>query len=176
VTPAEAAKCVAMLQAAYPAARWSEPTIDLYELMLADLDYAVARDALVRIIKTQKFLPAVAEVLEAAADVTVGPMRSAVDAWGDVGMAIRQVGYIGVPRFADPIVADCVRAMGWRNLCLGDSPEAADRARFCEMYQHKQREQRVLDVTEPGRLLPAHTRPPELLPPRVRELMRGVGR
>ena len=157
MTPAEAAKAVAMLQAAYPAARWSEPTIDLYEHLLAELDFNLARDAIVRIIRSSKFLPTVAEILDAVADIGIGPMRSAVEAWGDVVMAIRLTGYIGVPKFSDPLVADCVRAMGWRNLCIGDSPEASDRARFCELYQDKQRKQRVLDVSEPGRLLPVRS-------------------
>ena len=94
------------------------------------------------------------EVLDTAADLTVGPGRSAVDAWGDVGHAIRRVGYIGVPNFRDPIVDYCVRAMGWLNLCKGDSLEAADRARFCELYEHRQAEQRKWDVSEPSKLLP----------------------
>ena len=165
-----------MLQAAYPAARWSEPTIDLYELMLAELDYELARGAIVRIIKSSKFLPTVAEILDAVADIGIGPMRSPVDAWGDVGMAIRRVGYIGVPKFGDPLVAECVRAMGWRSLCIGDSPEASDRARFCELYQDKQRKQRVLDVSEPGRLLPASgQRAHARLPAQVRELTAKIG-
>jgi hypothetical protein len=104
-------------------------------------------------------------------------MRSPVEAWGDVGMAIRRTGYIGVPRFSDPLVAECVRAMGWRNLCIGDSPEASDRARFCELYQDKQRKQRLFDVSEPGRLLPASSDSSHAqLPANVRLLTREVGR
>jgi hypothetical protein len=175
LTPAEAAKVVATLQAAYPAARWSEGTIALYELMLADLDVALTRDAVARIIRTSKFLPTVAEILDAAAEITVGPTRNGVDAWGDVGMAIRRVGSYGAPSFADPLVAECVRIMGWRNLCLGDSPEAADRARFCELYADLQRKQRVRDVSEPGRLLPAASRRPELAGD-VQGLLRRIGR
>jgi hypothetical protein len=175
VTPAEAAKAVAMLQAAYPAARWAEATIALYELMLSDLDFAVAGSAIARIIRTSKFLPTIAEVFDVAADLTVGPTRSAVDAWGDVGTAIRRVGSYGVPRFADSIVAECVRVMGWRNLCLGDSPEAANRARFCELYADLQRKQRARDVSEPERLLPPPGRVPEFAG-NVRSLLQKVAR
>ena len=175
MTPAEAAKTVAMLQAAYPGARWSEPTIGLYELMLADLEYEVARNAVARIIRTSRFLPTVAEVLTAAADIVVGETRNGVDAWGDVGMAVRRVGSYGVPKFEDPVVGDCVRIMGWRNLCLGDSSEASDRARFCELYEDLQRKQRMRMVSEPGLLLPPAERVPELAG-NVRELLRKVAR
>jgi hypothetical protein len=175
MTPSEAAKAVAMLQAAYPAARWSEPTIELYELMLAPLEFSVARNAVVRIIHSSKFLPTVAEVLEAAVDVSVGPSRNPIDAWGDVGMAIRRIGSYGSPKFEDPLVAECVRIMGWRNLCLGDSSEMADRARFAELYADMQRKQRVNLVSEPGKLLP-EARVHELPPRNLVDLTEWIGR
>ena len=174
MTPAEAAKAVLMLQAAYPGARMTAMTGELYESMLADLEFDVVRGAIARLICTSKFLPTIAEVRDAAAEITLGPIRSAVAAWGDVTMAVRRVGHYGCPKFEDPLVAECVRALGWRSLCLGDSGEAADRARFCELYSDLQRKQRQRDVSEPGRLLPAG-RPPNQLPSNVRELTRKVG-
>jgi hypothetical protein len=173
VTPVEAAKAVALLQGAYPGARWSESTVELYEAMLAELDFELARAAIVRIVRSSKFLPTIAEILDAVADVGIGPMRSPVEAWGDVTMAIRRVGYIGVPEFEDPLVGDCVRALGWRTLCIGETPEGVDRARFCELYQDLQRKRRLADVSEPARLLPG--REPARLPARVRELTTGIG-
>lgn len=152
--PSEAAAAVAVLLAAFPAARWSDSTVDVYERMLADLDYDLVRGAIGRIICSSKFLPTIAEIREAAAEISVGPTRSAVDAWGDVTMAVRRVGYVASPKFEDPVVAECVRVMGWRNLCLADVPESVDRARFCELYADLQKKQRVRDVSEPGRLLP----------------------
>ena len=175
MTPAETAKAVALLQAAYPGARMSESTTDLYERMIGELEFEVARATIIRIIRSSKFLPTVAEILEAAADVAIGPVRSAMDAWGDVAMAIRRIGYVGVPRFEDPLVAECVQAMGWRSLCVGGSPEASDRARFCELYLEKQRAQRKQDVTQPGRLLAGVTRAPAALPRNVQELTTKVG-
>lgn len=173
--PSEAAKAVGVLQAAYPSARWSNETVQVYESLLVDLDFDLVTKAIARHICTSKFLPTIAEIRDAAADVALGPTRNGVDAWGDVGMAIRRVGSYGMPKFEDPIVAECVRIMGWRNLCLGDSPEAADRARFCELYADLQKKQRVRDVTEPGRLLAEGTRAPELAH-NVRSLVADVGR
>jgi hypothetical protein len=174
VTPAEAAKAVLVLQSAYPGARMTEMTAELYEHLLADLDAEVAQRAIARLVCISKFLPTIAEIRDAAADVALGAARSGLEAWGDVLMAIRRTGSYGVPTFTDPLVAECVRILGWRTLCLGDSPEAVDRARFAELYVDLQRRRRQNDVSEPGRLLPS--REPAQLPGNVHELVRRVGR
>ena len=175
--PSEAAKVVAILTAAYPAARMTDATAEVYETMIGDLDFELARRAVTRLVCAAKFLPTVSEIRDAAADLSVGAGRSAVEAWGDVGMAIRRVGSYGKPKFKDPLVAECVAALGWRSLCLGESPEATDRARFCEMYAALQKRQRMQDVSEPGRLLPSvGERAPQALPANVRELVRKVGK
>lgn len=174
--PSEVTTIVAMLAAAYPAARMNEATVDVYELMLGDLDYQVARDAIARIIRTSKFLPTVAEILEAAATEAVGETRNALQAWGDVMQAIRRVGQYGLPKFKDPLVAECVKSLGWRYLCTADVPESVDRARFAELYNDLQRRERVATITAPGRLLPPKTEQAPELPGNVRELVRKVGR
>jgi hypothetical protein len=171
----EAAKVVGMLQAAFPAARMTEATVVLYERLLVDLDFELASATIERLICTTKFCPTVSEIRDAAADIALGPSRSGVEAWGDVGQAIRRVGSYGMPKFEDPLVAECVRMMGWRNLCLGEAPEHTDRARFCELYQDLQRKQRLADVSEPGRLLPGHQEARQL-PPNVRQLVQDVGK
>ena len=71
---------------------------------------------------------------------------------GDVLAEIRRTGVYGVPSFADPLVTECVRIMTWRGLCLGEN-EAADRARFIELYDGLATRWRVDAVA--GRALPA---------------------
>jgi len=164
MTPAEAAKSVAVLAAAYPNARSSPATFQVYEEMLGDLDFELVKRAISRLVCTSKFLPTIAEIREASADLSLGPSRNPVDAWGDVTMAIRRVGSYGTPTFKDPLVGDCVRIMGWRNLCLGDSSEMADRARFADLYADMQRKQRMNDLSEPGRLLPEGRREQQSTP------------
>ena len=171
MTPKEAIKVVGVLCAVYPAARMTEATIEIYESLLQELEFDVARAAVERLVRTSKFLPTVAEILEAAAENTLGPQRTGVEAWGDVMKAIRRFGYIELPTFDDPIVTECVRVMGWRNLCLNDVPESVDRARFSELYADLQKKQRARDVSEPGRLLPPAE--PRSLPGNVREITRN---
>lgn len=149
----ESAKLVTMLSAAYRDAPISDDTAAVYEAMLADLDFEVAKQAVQRLICSSKWLPTVAEIRAAAADVTLGPVRAGGEAWGDVVAAIRKVGsYRPPPTFEDPIVDECVKALTWRGLCLGEN-EAADRAKFVQMYDALAARRRV-DVAA-GRALPA---------------------
>ncbi len=129
----ETAQILTMLSAAFRDAPISEMTAELYETMLADLDFQACKTAVFRLIRTSKWLPTIAEVRGAVADVQLGPKRSGGEAYGDVLAEIRRTGYIGVPRFNDPVVSRCVELMTWRGLCLGEN-EAADRARFIELY------------------------------------------
>lgn len=133
MTKSEVAELVAVLSASYPAAPMSERTTMAYESMLADLECAAANAAVARLVQTSKWLPTIAEIRAAAYELAAGPRRLAGEAWGDVLSEIRRTGSYGVPRFVDARTAECVRLMGWRNLCLSEN-DAADRARFAELY------------------------------------------
>jgi hypothetical protein len=65
VTQAEASKLVAMLLAAYPNARVPDGTLALYESFLIELDRDRAVLAIRRIIRSSKFMPAIAEIVTA---------------------------------------------------------------------------------------------------------------
>lgn len=166
----EAAKLVATLSAAWRDAPISEATSEVYEAMLADLDFGIAQEAVHRLINTSKWLPTVAEIRATAANVQRGPVRSGGEAWGDVLAEIRRTGYIGAPRFNDPLVARCVDLMTWRGLCLGEN-EAADRARFIDLYDNLAARQREDEVA--GRALPEPKRG-LALPSPVGNLMRAM--
>jgi hypothetical protein len=148
----ETLKLVALLAAAWRDAAISDETAGVYSSMLADLDFDVAQQAVHRLINTSKWLPTVAEIRATAADIEHGPVRAGGEAYGDVLAEIRRTGHYGVPRFQDPLVAEAVGIMGWRGLCLGDN-EAADRARFIEVYDRLASRGRA-DVVA-GRALPA---------------------
>lgn len=128
----EVAELVMMILAAYPNARTTASTSQVYETMLADLEADRARAAVHRLIASSRFMPTVAEIRAAATELEHGAVRSGADAWLDVVEQIRREGYCGVPRFADPVVAALVQRWGWRALCFGDG--VSDRARFIEAY------------------------------------------
>lgn len=141
----EVAELVMMLLAAYPNARTTASTSQVYEAMLADLDAGRARAAVQRLIASSRFMPTVAEIRTAAAELEHGALRSGAEAWLDVLDQVRREGYCGTPRFADPVTAGIVTRWGWRTLCFGDA--VTDRARFIEAYDAQARRERDGVVT-----------------------------
>jgi len=69
VKRSEAAELVMMLMGAFPNAKTSESTSQVYETLLVDLDVAVARRAVARLVATSRFLPSIAEIREASAAI-----------------------------------------------------------------------------------------------------------
>jgi hypothetical protein len=142
-----------MLIAAYPRPEVSDSTAEIYQRMLMDLDFDSAKSAVAQLMLSSKWLPAISEIRASAVDARLGPRRTGMEAYGDVVDAIRRVGaYRPSPDFNDPVVSDCVRQMGWRNLCLGDN-EASDRSRFVDLYEALAERGRREQLT--GQRLPA---------------------
>lgn len=134
MTKVQVAEIVGLLIRAFPNFAGSTDTSKVYERMLEDLDHQVALTAVKRVLSTARFMPTIAEIRAAAAEVLHGPKPGGVQAWGAVVEAIQRVGsYRPAPIFRDVLIGECVRALGWKNLCLGDN-DAADRARFIQMY------------------------------------------
>lgn len=145
----------------------------LYTAGLADLDYEAARAAVVRIARTAKWMPTIADICEAVMVVQTGHRRTGAEAWGDVLKAIRKYGWVRSPgldfRFDDPIVARVVNALGWQDLCHSEGAMiAADRARFIESYEQIRDQERADRAATPGlavAALPAPAPRAELAPP-----------
>lgn len=173
MTPGEAATINAICAAVWASSTTTASNLAAREEFIADLDFATTRAAIGKLACTLKFMPSIAEIRAAVADQTLGEARRGLQAWGDVAQAIRRVGYIGQPTFEDPLVAECVRLMGWMSLCKGDAPDGVDRAHFAKLYDELSERQRARDVSEPGRLMPGQE--PAQLPARVRELTEGFG-
>lgn len=167
MTKADAAELVAILADAFPSARVTERTCQVYEAMLVDLDQSTAQRAVARLVATSKFLPTIAEIRAAVVDGQHGPRRLGAEAYGDVLAEIRRVGTYDLPTFSDPLVAECVRQMGWEALCRGTN-DAADRARFVELYDGLSVRARADEVAGASLALP---------PPRATAALLGsVGR
>jgi hypothetical protein len=142
----EAAEIVMLLLGAYPQAKTTASTSQVYETMLSDLDVGSARAAVTRLIATSRFMPTVAEIRAAAADIERGPVRSGAEAWLDVLDQIRREGYCGTPLFDDAIVASLIERWGWTRMCLEGNVDA-DRARFIEAYDSLAKQARERDVS-----------------------------
>lgn len=171
MTKAQVAQAVATLVCGYPSAKWTEENASVYETMLGDLDFEPMMAAVARLVRTSKFLPSVAEVRAAVLEITEGVPRIAEDAWGDVLQAMHRFGpYRKRPTFEDPLVEFAVERMGWRALLEGRN-DAADRARFCELYSQARDRERRDKLASPrlaGSSAPA-------LPAPVAKLVSGIG-
>lgn len=143
MTDAESTMALKVLFAAYPAAMARQSDIQqqetrkTYRLMLADLNFDLVQCAVARLIATAKWLPTVAEIREAAVLISAGNTRTGLEAWGDVTRAIGRQGAYRAPGkdffFRDDIVARCVAALSWSELCASELI-ASERARFIESY------------------------------------------
>ena len=126
---------LSQLFSAYANAKIDEGTVAVYMRLLSDIPPTELQTVVDQCIAECKFLPTVAEIRERyhALTRTLGHL-TATDAWGMVKDEIRRIGSWGAPEFSDPTVAHVVKRMGWRELCLSESPEGVDRAQFERMY------------------------------------------
>jgi hypothetical protein len=137
VTPAEVAKILAVLAAAYPGFEVDETRHGLWYQMLSDLDYPMAMMATRRHIATSKWPPAVSEIREQALIASGGEELTPAEAWGQVMQAIRRHGYYHPEEALDslsPDVRRVVEQMGWREINTSENMDTL-RAHFLRMYQ-----------------------------------------
>jgi hypothetical protein len=146
MTEPEVRKLVAMLIAAFPHTKANEATAKAYERMLRDLDARAAAAAVEQLMATRNYMPTIAEVRAAVAELQAGPVRAGGEAWGDVLRLVGRYGCYRTPghdfEVADPIAARCIDALGWRSLCLSEN-SVADRSRFVDLYDRLAREART---------------------------------
>lgn len=123
---------------AYPQTPMSPANIQAYVRHLADLDPEVLRRAVARAISTCRFLPTIAEIRQAAAElVDVAP--DAHEAWGMAMAEVQRVGRTGRPSFQHARIHAAVQAIGgWVYLCESDA-YSADRAAFVKAYEAQTR-------------------------------------
>lgn len=139
----EAGKLVAVILAAYPTqARTIDGEraalmVEVWRELLDDIPYSVASTALRGLLQSTKWMPSIAEVREAVLELERGPQRPGGDAWGDVLRAVSVFGYYRSPAFDDPLVEQCVHALGWRTICVSDETDPSTRARFIDLYDRK---------------------------------------
>ena len=128
---------VALASSSYPSmqSRDPRPIVAAWSVMLADLDAAVAKAAIIKVCRESQFFPSVAQIVAAARDLDARSehLPTAAEAWEEVSRLIQLVGPYRAPQYSCDLVRRATRAIGWLQLCLGDNPEA-DRAHFFKIY------------------------------------------
>lgn len=137
MTEIETKKLIAVMVAAFPTTKINDDSVRIYARMLSDLEYVATNAAVEQLIATSKWMPTVAEIRERVVSLQTGEVRAGGEAWGSVLKAISRCGRNRTPgidfEFADPVVHEAIKALGWVQLCDGDNV-VSDRARFVELY------------------------------------------
>ena len=138
MTEVEAKRITTLLVAAYPGWKPSEATMQLYERLLRPLSAALAEQAVLEIIRSEReFAPPVGAICYRAACMALlrsgeGTL-SAEEAWAELSAAIRARGSYRAPSFNNSALARAVAAMNWREICANPNVEAT-RAHFFRLF------------------------------------------
>lgn len=130
---------------AYPqhVARLSSETIaampDVWIDHLSDLDDTLLTMAIKNHIERSQWLPSIAEIRASA----VSLMRQASpadqgwnEAYAELQLQIRRLGYVGAPEWTNPALAETVRTLGgWQAVCFNEDPEGVFRKQFKDVYE-----------------------------------------
>lgn len=144
-TPDEISTELREMLAAYPqhAARLSKAELaamrNVWLKHLADLPRDLLAAACTNHIDQSTWLPSIHEIRASA--VSLMRQSSPADqdwneAWAEMQRQILRVGYIGVPEWTNPALAETVKTLGgWRAVCMNEDPEGVARAQFRDAYQ-----------------------------------------
>lgn len=132
------------------------PTANLWQELLSDIPFEVAKAAIIKILATARFWPTVAEIREAAAAITNPHILSPAEAWALVEQANDRYGYYRAEegmKSLPPLVQTIVKSLsGFREVCASEEPGVV-RGQFMKMYDQyaaREREKAVLpsDILE----------------------------
>jgi hypothetical protein len=131
-----------ILRVGWPDIQIEDDTIRFWMWAFESVSYAAAEDAAKRYIRTGKFPPKPADLLELAATAAVAPGLIPEEAWAEVRAEARRVGFNrpptfhngaftrDEPRFSSPLIERAVAAVGWETVCTGDNSRGFVRDAF----------------------------------------------
>lgn len=144
---------LAPLICAYPAARITEETIQVYAVALSELGEAELQAGVLKCMRTCKFFPSIAEIMEQAQvmveTVNGTIVRSPDEAWNEVRQQMHEAFVYRKPVFSTPEIERAALAMGWTSLCETATDDIGTaRAQFLRLYESacvRKKETRVND-------------------------------
>ena len=158
MTKSDAMKLAMMLGAYFPTPRADEDSLRAYARMLENYDAPLIERAIVRLVKTAKFFPRIAEILNAAAEETYRDdvLPTSEEAYEILLRAVRKYGghrpFPNTIPHAGLIKRAVEQIGGWKYFCSESENLAADRARFIDAYDgvlKRERERVTLGIDPP---------------------------
>jgi len=131
---------LAPLICAYPNAQITEETIQVYAIALSELNESELAAAVMRCMRTCKFFPSIAEILEAAQKMIEAASgtgaKDADEAWNEVQRQMQVAFVYKKPIFSTPEIEQAALAMGWIGLCETPTDQiGVARAQFLRLYE-----------------------------------------
>jgi len=165
MTKKEMTVILATLKEAYKDFQVTENKINLWYELLGDFDFKATKAAVMKLILTNTFPPAISEIRKAVVEVTQPKVLNSMEALEEVTQAVREYGSYDVEsalNSMNPLTKRTVKTMGWNNICFSESPEVW-RGEFLKIYSQLQKR------VEEDNLLP------EGLKVQIKELQGRVG-
>ena len=164
MTKQEAARLLVWVAANFPQAQERDlrPTAELWHRMLADIPFELAERAVVRVLATNRFWPTVAEVRQAAMELSGLRIPTAAEAWGEISKAAMTYGNYRTREALEslsPVVRQTAQYLGWASICQDD--ESVIRAHFLRTYEACAKREQEAAVLPPDirEMLSATVRP-----------------
>lgn len=136
--PLDIAHVVKVMSIAFPNWKPTADTSEVYFKLLQDIDGEELKVAVLHCLSEsgRAFAPSIGEIRGAVSELRRMSYNvpSSYEAWQEVLMQFAEAGYYNTPKFSHPLIAEAVRRMGWRQLCLSED-QIADRARFIQCYE-----------------------------------------
>jgi hypothetical protein len=111
--------------------------MELWYRQLQDIPYNIAEATLNKWVATNKWSPSIADIREGAVSIKTEKPKEWGDGWEQVLQAIKRYGMYQVEEAMasfDEITKQCVKRMGFVNICLSENI-TADRANFRMIYE-----------------------------------------
>jgi hypothetical protein len=165
MTKQETVVLLRILRAFWPDIKVTDDLVNGWTWAMEDVSFPVAEDAAKRWIKTQKWFPKPAELLEIIGVQQVAPNLIPEAAWAEVLREARRVGVNRLPlyrggevvppperEFSHPAIAQAVDSIGWKAICLTPEEERSYlQHRFTETLKALiKREVRNVQIGETG--------------------------
>jgi hypothetical protein len=123
-----------MLKASFPAWKTETETIEMWHMMLKDLDGEIVLRATQDWILTDERFPTIAGIRKKSAEVAGALPISASEAWAEVQEVCTEIGTYGArPAWSNEAIAKTVKAIGYQHICHTENISTV-RAQFIKMY------------------------------------------
>ena len=155
----ETAKVCYILACAFPAWKANDGTIEMWSMLLADVDGGIAIRAAQDWALTEERFPTIAGIRRKCAEISGSLAPTAFEAWREVNDGLNRWGrefYRSGSRWSNELIEEAVKSVGFSSLCFSDNT-GVERAHFLKAYNELKDKHDKATITSVGFQLGAGT-------------------